>query len=262
MSDLDFQFLQWRTGDGAGYLTLKRPPLNVVNIAMLREMASALEAAGQDESLRVLVLRAEGKMFSAGVDVADHTADKVGEMIPLFDRVCVALADFPVPTLAVVHGHALGGGCELALCCDLIVAAEGANFGQPEIKLATIAPIAALRLPGAVGYCRAAELLFTGDTVGAVEAARIGLINRAVPASELDQVAEQYVGKLRGLSAAALRACKRAARLGASFGPAQDGWANLPSMEKLYLEELMSTEDAHEGVASFIEKRSPIWKNK
>ena len=262
MSDLDFQFLQWRTGDGAGYLTLKRPPLNVVNIAMLREMASALEAAGQDESLRVLVLQAEGKMFSAGVDVADHTADKVGEMIPLVGRVCVALADFPAPTLAVVQGHALGGGCELALCCDLIIAAEGANFGQPEIKLATIAPIAALRLPGAVGYCRAAELLFTGDTVGAVEAARIGLINRAVPASELDQVAGQYVGKLRGLSAAALRACKRAARLGASFGPAQDGWANLPSMEKLYLEELMSTEDAHEGVASFIEKRSPIWKNK
>ncbi|MEK7787496.1 MAG: enoyl-CoA hydratase-related protein [Chloroflexota bacterium] len=264
MSELDLQFLQWRTGDGAGYLTLKRPPLNVVNIAMLREMISALEAAAQDSTMRVLVLNAEGtlRVFSAGVDVADHTADKVGEMIPLFDRVCVALADFPTPTLAVVHGHALGGGCELALCCDLIVAAEGANFGQPEIKLATIAPIAALRLPGAVGYRRAAELLFTGDTVGAAEAARIGLINRAVPASELDQVAGQYVGKLRGLSAAALRACKRAARLGASFGSSQDGWANLPSMEKLYLEELMSTEDAHEGVASFIEKRAPVWKNR
>jgi cyclohexa-1,5-dienecarbonyl-CoA hydratase len=256
MPDLDLQFLQWRTGDGAGYLTLKRPPLNVVNIAMLREMISALEAAAQDSTMHALVLSAEGKMFSAGVDVADHTADKVGEMIPLFDRVCAALADFPAPTLAVVQGHALGGGCELALCCDLIVAAEGANFGQPEIKLATIAPIAALRLPGTVGYRRAAELLFTGDAVGAAEAARIGLINRAVPASELDQVAGQYVGKLRGLSAAALRACKRAARLGA------DGWANLPSMEKLYLEELMSTEDAHEGVASFIEKRAPVWKNR
>lgn len=256
MPNLDLQFLQWRTADGAGYLTLKRPPLNVVNIAMLREMISALEAAAQDSTMRALVLNAEGKMFSAGVDVADHTADKVGEMIPLFDRVCVALADFPAPTLAVVHGHALGGGCELALCCDLIVAAEGANFGQPEIKLATIAPIAALRLPGAVGYRRAAELLFTGETVGAVEAARIGLINRAVPASELDQVVEQYVGKLRGLSAAALRACKRAVRLGTG------GWANLPAMEKLYLEELMSTEDAHEGVASFIEKRTPVWKNR
>ena len=256
MPELTLQFSQWQTSAGAGYLTLKRPPLNVVNIAMLREMSLALGTAAKDSSLRVLVLRAEGKMFSAGVDVADHTADKVGEMIPLFDKVCVALSEFPTPTLAVMHGHALGGGCELVLCCDLIVAAEGANIGQPEIKLATVAPIAALRLPGVVGYRRAAEMLFTGDAIGAVEAARIGLINRAVPVGELDQVVEQYVDKLRGLSAAALRVCKRAARLGA------DGWANLPAMEKLYLEELMSTEDAQEGVASFMEKRSPVWRHK
>ncbi|MBI3243049.1 MAG: enoyl-CoA hydratase/isomerase family protein [Chloroflexi bacterium] len=256
----ELKFVEWQSSDGVGRLTLKRPPLNVVNIAMLREMDSALEAAAQDSTLRLLVLCAEKtlRMFSAGVDVADHTADKVGDMIPLFDRVCVALADFPIPTLAIVHGHALGGGCELALCCDLIIAADGANFGQPEIKLATIAPIAALRLPGLVGYRRAAEMLFIGDTVNAVEAARIGLINRAVPAGELDQVAEQYIGKLRGLSAAALRAGKRAARLGA------DGWAaeRLPAMEKLYLEDLMSTADAGEGVASFIEKRAPVWRHK
>lgn len=235
---------------------MNRPPLNILNIAMLSELCSALDTAARDASLRALVVRAEGKMFSAGVDVADHTADNVGEMIPLFDRVCAALAGFPAPTLAVVHGHALGGGCELALCCDLVVAAEGANFGQPEIKLATIAPIAALRLPALVGYRRAAEMLFTGEAVGAVEAARLGLINRAVPASELDQAVEQIVGKLRGLSAVALRVCKRAARLGA------EGWNGLPAMEKLYLEDLMSTEDAHEGVASFVEKRAPVWKHR
>lgn len=262
MTELTLQFVQWQTLDGVGYLTLKRPPLNVINIAVLREMQSALEAAAKDASLRALVLRAEGKMFSAGVDVADHTADKVGEMIPLFDKVCVALSEFPTPTLAVMHGHALGGGCELVLCCDLIVAAEGANIGQPEIKLATVAPIAALRLPGVVGYRRAAEMLFTGDAVTAAEAARIGLVNRAVPAAELEQTVEQYAGKLRALSAPALRACKKAARLGASFGPAQDAWASLPAMEKLYLGDLMSTEDAHEGVASFMEKRAPVWKHK
>ena len=256
MIELALEFTQWEVSDGVGRLILKRPPLNVVNIAMLRELAAALEVAASETALRVLVLRAEGRMFSAGVDVADHTADKVGEMIPLFDRVCLALADFPAPTLAVVHGHALGGGCELALCCDLILAAEGANFGQPEIKLATVAPVAALRLPGLVGYRRAAEMLFLGDTVNAVEAARIGLINRAVPASELDQAVEGYVSKLRALSAAALRVCKRAARFGA------EGWANLPAMEKLYLGDLMSTEDAYEGVNSFIEKRAPVWRNK
>jgi cyclohexa-1,5-dienecarbonyl-CoA hydratase len=253
---VNLQFVEWRAGEGVGQLTLKRPPLNILNLAMLRETGSVLESVAQDESLRVLVVRAEGKAFSAGVDVADHTADKAGEMIPLFDRVCAALADFPAPTLAVVHGHALGGGCELALCCDLVVAAEGANFGQPEIKLATIAPVAALRLPGLVGYRRAAELLFTGEAVGAAEAARIGLINRAVPAAELESAVEQYVGKLRALSGAALRVCKKAARRGGN------GWSKLAAMEKLYLEELMSTQDAHEGVASFIEKRAPIWKHK
>lgn len=258
MSEFNPQFVGWQVSEGIGTLTLKRPPLNVIHIPMIRELASALDAAARADSLRALVVRAEGKLFSAGVDVADHTADKVGEMIPSFDRICTTLADFPTPTLAVVHGHALGGGCELALCCDLVVAAEGANFGQPEIKLATIAPIAALRLPGLVGYRRAAELLFTGETIGAVEAARVGLINRAVPAAELESTVEQYVGKLRALSGAALRVCKKAVRLG------DDGWdaQSVPAMEKLYLEDLMSTQDAHEGVASFIEKRAPAWKHK
>lgn len=252
----EYTFLSWQAEEGVGTLTLKRPPLNIIHIAMLHEMCAVLESAAQDKALRALVVRAEGKMFSAGVDVADHTAEKVGEMIPLVDRVCLALANFPTPTLAVLHGHALGGGCEVALCCDLVVAAEAANLGQPEIKLAAVAPIAALRLPGLVGYRRAAEMLFTGDVVNAPEAARIGLINRAVPAGELEPTVAYYISRLRGLSAAALRVCKQAARLGA------DGWGNLPAMEKLYLDELMSTEDAHEGVASFVEKRAPVWKHR
>ena len=250
-----FQFVEWQAAEGVGRLTLKRPPLNIINIAMLHELGSALEEAARDPSLRTLVVRADGKLFSAGVDVADHTADKVGEMIPLFDRVCAALADIPVPTLAVVHGHALGGGCEVALCCDLVLAAEGANFGQPEIKLATIAPIAALRLPPLIGYHRAAEMLFTGEVIGASEAARIGLINRAVPAAELERVADETVSRLSALSGAALRACKQAMRLGG------DGWAGLPAIEKLYLDGLMSTEDVHEGLAAFMQKRAPVWKH-
>jgi cyclohexa-1,5-dienecarbonyl-CoA hydratase len=248
---MDFQFIASQTNGGVARLTLKRAPLNIINIAMLNELSSALNRLSLDESVRVLVLRAEGKMFSAGVDVADHTADKVGEMIPLFDRVCAALTDFPAPTLAVAHGHALGGGCELALCCDLIIAAEGANFGQPEIKLATIAPIAAMRLPGLIGYRRAAELLFTGETIGAAEAAKMGLINRAVPIEQLEQTIDQLIGKLINLSGPALRLCKRALRIG-----------NAAEMEKLYLDELMSTEDAREGLAAFMEKRAPVWKQR
>ena len=251
-----FQLIEWQTADGIGRLTLKRPPLNIINIAMLHELTSALEGAARDETLRILVVRADGKLFSAGVDVADHTADKVGEMIPLFDRVCAALADIPVPTLAVVHGHALGGGCEVALCCDLVLAAEAANFGQPEIKLATIAPIAALRLPPLIGYRRAAEMLFTGEVIGASEAARIGLINRAVPAEELERAADETVSRLGALSGAALRACKQALRR------PRDDWARLPAIEKLYLDGLMSTEDAHEGLDAFLHKRAPVWTHR
>jgi cyclohexa-1,5-dienecarbonyl-CoA hydratase len=252
---MSHQFIDWEYAGGAGRLTLKRPPLNILNIAMLHELGDALDVAARESSLRVLVVRADGalRVFSAGVDVADHTAEKVGEMIPLFDRVCAALADFPAPTLAVVHGHALGGGCEVALSCDLVVAADSANFGQPEIKLATLAPVAALRLPTLIGYRRATELLFTGETIGAAEAARIGLINRAVPADRLEAVADDLIGKLCALSAPALRVCKRALQPGA------DGGAALSKVEKLYLEELLSLEDAHEGLAAFLEKRAPNW---
>jgi len=253
---VDFRFIDWQSTDGVGGLTLNRPPLNILNIAMLRELSAALEEAARDDWLRVLVVRATGKMFSAGVDVADHTADKVGEMIPLFDRVCAALTDFPAPTLAVVHGHALGGGCEIVMCCDLVVAAEGAKFGQPEIKLATLAPVAALRLPSLIGYRRSAEMLFTGETIEATGAARIGLINRAVTAAELDGTANDLIAKLSGLSAPALHVCKQALRLG------RDGWAGRSSIEKLYLEELMPTADAQEGLEAFMQKRAPVWKHR
>ncbi len=249
-----YQSIAWECRDGVGRITLKRPPLNVLDIAMLRELAEALAAAEAD--LRALVVRAEGRLFSAGVDVADHTPERVGEMIPLFNSVCRILAEFPAPTLAAVHGHALGGGCELALCCDLIVAADSAQFGQPEIKLAAIAPIAALSLPGLIGYRRAAEMLLLGEALGAGEAARLGLINRAVPADGFAAAIDDYVERLRALSAPALRLCKRAARLGAG------AWANLPAVEQLYLDKMMAVADAHEGVRAFVEKRAPVWSHR
>ena len=147
MKDVKFEFISLKQKAGVGTLTLHRPPVNVINIPMLREIKDALQVAAEDPNLKVLQLRAEGKLFSAGVDVLDHTAERVDEMMGLFDKVCLSLAEFPVPTIAVVQGHALGGGCELVICCDMAWMAEGATIGQPEIKLAVIAPIAALRLP-------------------------------------------------------------------------------------------------------------------
>ena len=250
-------FITVETKDGASTLTLRRAPLNVLDIAALGQLESALTELARDESILLLILRAEGKMFSAGVDVADHTPDKVGEMIPLFDRACRLLANFPCPTLAVVHGHALGGGCELVLCCDLAVMTENAKIGQPEIQLAAFAPIAAMRLPRMVGYRAAADMLLTGRALTADEAAKLGLVNAVVPADKLEQWVQEKTAQLTGLSRVALTMTKRALNLG--FGE----WdASASELERLYLDELMKTEDAHEGLAAFMEKRTAVWKHR
>ncbi len=242
--------------DGVVHLTLNRPPLNVMHIPMLQQMEASLSELAQDEAVRVLVVQAEGKAFSAGVDVTDHTADKVGEMIPLFNRVCRDLADFPVPTLASVSGHALGGGCELVLCCDLAVMSEAAKIGQPEIQLAALAPIAALRLPYLVGYRAAADLLFTGRSMTSREALQLGLINAVVPQEQISDWVHEKATQLTRLSRTALSLNKRALLQG--FG----NWAStLPEMEGLYLLDLIDTDDAKEGLAAFIEKRLPVWKH-
>ncbi len=250
------QFISYDIQNGIAYLTLNRPPLNVLHIPMLQELEEVLDNLARDEGIRALVLQAEGKLFSAGVDVADHTAEKVDEMIPLMDRVCLSLADFPVPTIAKVHGHALGGGCELVLCCDLAVISEGAALGQPEIQLAALAPVAALRLSYLVGYRVAANMLFTGRRFNASEALQVGLVNAMVPEDDLEGWVNEKAGSLAGLSRAALRLAKRALLLGFR------NWSEtMPEVERLYLEDLMSTTDAHEGLKAFMEKRSPVWRH-
>jgi cyclohexa-1,5-dienecarbonyl-CoA hydratase len=251
------QFITSHIEDGILHLSLNRPPVNVLHIPMLREIESILSSMAQNEAVRVLVLQAQGKLFSAGVDVADHTAEKVGEMIPLVDRVCSRLAGFPVPTIARVHGHALGGGCELVLCCDMAVMAEGASLGQPEIQLAAVAPVAALRLPFLIGYRAAADMLFSGRRFTASEALRVGLVNAVVAADELDGWVREKAQSLSLLSRAALVLAKRALSLGFS-----EWTRSMPEMERLYLEDLMNTSDAHEGLQAFMEKRSPQWQHK
>ena len=224
---------------------------------MLAGLEAALKALADDEQVRALVLRAEGKMFSAGVDVADHTPDRVGEMLPLFNRVCRDLAAFPVPTIAAAHGHALGGGCELLLCCDLAVMAETAKIGQPESKLAAIAPVAALRLPYLTGYRAAADLMFTGRNLSAEQALAAGLVNAVLPLEEVESWAMEKAAGLASLSRAAVLRLKLALLEG--YGRWAEG---LDGLEKMYLEDLMQTHDAHEGLAAFLEKRKPAWEHR
>jgi cyclohexa-1,5-dienecarbonyl-CoA hydratase len=227
-----------------------------LNIAMLNQLEQELDRLSTISRVRVLIFRAVGKMFSAGVDIVDHTPDKVDEMIPLFDRACRALADFPTPTIAAVQGHALGGGCELVLCCDLAVMAEGAMIGQPEIQLAAMAPVAALRLPYLVGYRAAADLMFTGRNLAAEEALSLGLVNAVVPPELVDGWTAEKASHMAALSRAALTLLKDSLALG--YG----SWADaMPKIESIYLDKLMKTYDAQEGLTAFMEKRKPVWKH-
>jgi cyclohexa-1,5-dienecarbonyl-CoA hydratase len=257
---MGFEHIRFDVSDGVARLTLNKPPLNVLNIAMMREINSALEGLGDDPSVKVLVFEAaEGsKAFSAGVDVSEHTADMVEEMIEVFHRIFRLLDGLEAPTVAVVGGAALGGGCELVLFCDMVIASEKASFGQPEIQVGVLPPIAVVALPEIVGPKKALEMVLTGDRIRAAEAERLGLVNRVVPPEELQAAADEFVGKLAKLSGAVLRLTKRAVRLGS----AGDFIEGLAAVEELYLGPLMAAEDAHEGLAAFMEKRSPVWKDR
>lgn len=242
-------------------LVLRRPPLNILSTAMLAELDAALAAAAEEPALKALVVGAApgARAFSAGVDVADHTAERVAEMLGTFHRVCWRLRTLPVPTVAVVDGAALGGGCELAASCDLVLASPRARFGQPEIKLAAFAPVASLLLPTTLGAQQAADWLLTGRTVGAEEAARAGLVSRLAPEDGLAETEASLLAELAASSAVALRLAKQALSAGRRDEELQRRLAHL---EGVYLGELMATADAHEGLAAFLERRPPQWRNR
>jgi cyclohexa-1,5-dienecarbonyl-CoA hydratase len=244
--------------DGVAFLRLNRSPLNILTLAMIRELKEKLEGLAGQISLKTLVLAANGKAFCAGVDVFDHLPERVEPMIREFGSLFTQLRTFPVPTIAIVRGAALGGGTELAVACDLVLAGASARFGQPEIRLGVFPPIATALFPHLIGYQQAARLLFTGETISAKEAAQLGLITFAVADEEIVQKLEQLLNQFRGLSTAALRIAKQALLYGAEQGVERA----LPWIEDLYLKELMATADAGEGISAFMQKRQPTWTDR
>ena len=251
--------------DGLATITLNCPPLNVLNIAMMAEFNTALERVIDDANLAAIVLRANGKVFSAGVDVAEHTADKVGRMIREFHGIFRKLASTDALTIAAVHGAALGGGCELATFCDIVLASDRAKFGQPEVQVGVFPPVAACIFPQRVGLGKAIELVVTGATIDATRAHAIGLVNQLYPADEFDASVEAYLAQIGKLSRPVLRLAKRATvhadRCITGLAGRARTLAHLDEAERLYLDELMKLSDAHEGIAAFMEKRAPDWKH-
>jgi enoyl-CoA hydratase/carnithine racemase len=193
---------------GVARLTLHRPPLNILTPALIAELGAAFRALGADPALRVVVLAGSGRAFSAGVDVAamrDLDAPGARALIDALRATIRALEDIPVPTIARLHGHVLGGALELVLACDLRIAAASCRLGMPEITVGIPSVIQAALLPGLIGWGRTAELLLGGRPVEATEAERWGLVNRAVEADALDREVEGWVDRLLALPADAIR---------------------------------------------------------
>jgi len=259
MDQTGFSNILFEVKDDIAFLTINRPPVNILNIPTMEEMNTALSSLVGNTDVKVLVLTSTGeKAFSAGVDVADHTEDKVESMLGTFHALFRNLLKIDAVTVAACKGLTLGGGCELAIFCDLILAAENLKIGQPEIKLSVFPPIALLVLPRLVGLKHAAELLLTGNVITAEKAEKIGLVNKVVPLETFAAELENFVRPFKELSLVGIKYSKKGLSLGLET-PFAEG---LEQIEKLYGQELMSTEDAHEGLKAFLEKRTPLWKNK
>jgi len=244
--------------DGVAKITIDKPPVNVLDIATMKELNTALESVKDDPDVNVVVIDGKGKTFSAGVDVKDHTADKVEEMVMVFHQIFHNLVELEQPTVGVIRGSVLGGGCEVAVFCDMVIASETTKLGQPEIKVGVFPPIAAFIIPRLVGRKKALELLLTGDVIDAQESYRLGLVNQVVPDDKLEEAADAFIAKLSSLSGIVLKLTKKAVYQGVD----QDFKDVLARIEDVYLNEVMKTADANEGLTAFLEKRAPAWENR
>jgi len=251
------EFINYEVAERIARIVLRRPPLNVLNIAMMEEINSAIEDATKRSDVCALCFSAEGKHFSAGVDVGEHMGDTAAKMIEVFDGMFRRLVEFSRPTVCAVQGNCLGGGCELATFCDIVIASESAKFGQPEVRVGVFPPVAAAWWPLLPSSKRAVELLLTGEIVDAKSALGAGIINRVVPDAALQEETEKTLKSLAKSSAAVLAHTKRAL----SVPLRQIFLKSLEEIERLYLEELMKTHDAEEGLKAFLEKRKPQWRD-
>ena len=256
----EYQDIKFSIADRVARITFARPPLNIFNIAMMKEIGNALSECAAERGVVAIVFDAakDCRAFSAGVAVEDHVEDSVYEMLDSFHMIFRMLEQIARPTVAVVDGPALGGGCELIAACDIVIASQRARFGQPEIKLGVFPPVAAVLLPRIVGEKRARELILTGELIDAAEASRIGLVNHVVASDQLEQKTQDVLAKLREHSATALEFTRRAMDLG--HGRTID--SALSEMENVYLHELMKTSDAKEGINAFMEKRKTVWRDR
>jgi len=242
----------------AAHIRLQNPPLNIIDIPMMDELSAVLAEIEPLPAITVIIFSGTQKAFSVGVDAAAHTPNTVETMLAKFHGVIRTLVASRKVSIAAVHGHCLGGGAELAMVCDLVYTSELATWGFPEIMLGCFPPVAATALAALVGQKQAADLILTGRSITGKEAANIGLANAVLAEVDLEHAVQEAVQHLAQLSPATLAVTKKAIYAWDSIHFDK----GLARAEKIYLEELMKTEDAQEGITAFLQKRQPEWKGK
>lgn len=252
------KFIKSETAGGVARITLDRPKHNVLNIEMMRELTAELEKAAADPELKCMVIFGEGRSWCAGVEVSDHKPELVDEMISTFDHIFELIDALEIPIIAAVQGACLGGGMEVAIACDIIVASNSAIFGQPEIKVGFFPPFAAVRLPQLIGPAKAIEICTTGKRYSGQQAKEMGFVSHCVEDDAFAGATEELIGEITYNSPLIIRLNKRAVKqhLNMPFPK------SLMGASDLFLNTLMKTEDTLEGIQSFEEKRKPEWKNK
>lgn len=238
-------------------LRLARPKANVLDAAMVAALDSALDGHLELPDLLGILIDAEGPNFSFGASVEEHLPARCAAMLGSFHRLLLRILECPVPVLVAVRGQCLGGGLELALAGTLIFAAPDAKFGQPEIKLGVIAPAASCLLPERIGRAQAEDMLLSGRSVSAEEAHAFGFVT-GISADPEGAALAWFEQHLADKSGAALRHAVRAARI--DF--VERVRAQIARVEALYLEDLMSTRDAVEGLEAFLAKRPARWEHR
>lgn len=254
----DPKFLKIEKDDQVAKIILDRPKHNVLDIPMMKELNAALETIAADNELKCVVITGEGRSFCAGVEVGDHKPDNVDNMVSTFNRIFELINLIDIPIIAAVNGACLGGGMEVAIACDIVIASEKAVFGQPEIKLGFFPPYAALRLPELVGVARAIEIVTTGQNYTAQQSKDLGFVSQVASVEGFQEAVDNTVKQIVMASPLIIRLNKRAVKrhIGTSFSQGVDLVSNY------FLKTLMKTEDTLEGISSFEERRKATWKNK
>jgi cyclohexa-1,5-dienecarbonyl-CoA hydratase len=253
----DFPLKVWLDRDGALLrLRLNRPKANVLDAAMIAAVARALAEHGKPGTIRAALVDAEGPHFSFGASVEEHLPEQCADMLKGLHALLIAMLEWPRPILVAAHGQCLGGGLEFALAGSMIFAAPDAKLGQPEMNIGVFAPAASCLLPFRVNQADAEDLLLSGRSVDAEDARRMGIVSVVAPDPEA--AALEYFDKhLAGKSAASLDFAVRAAR----EGMLPEAKRRIAAVERLYLDGLMATHDATEGLQAFLAKRAPQWKH-